>query len=226
MSGSTPSLAEENYLKAIFKLAEKDGMDARISTNAIAESMATSAASVTDMMRKLGDKGMLHYEKYKGVQLTDQGSKIATNLVRKHRLWEVFLMQKLGFPWDEVHAIAEDLEHISHPGLIDRLDAFLGNPRFDPHGDPIPDKDGSIHYHEDIVLNQLQAGEEGVVVAVVEDSAEFLRYLDKIGLSLYAKVKVIELEVFDSTCKVLLDGKNELTLTEKVSKNLVIRKER
>ncbi|MFT7588639.1 MAG: DtxR family Mn-dependent transcriptional regulator [Limisphaerales bacterium] len=226
MPHRTTSLAEENYLKAVFKLTEKHGKDTRITTNSIAEIMQTSAASVTDMMRKLGDKGLLSYAKYKGVQLSEEGVAIAKNLIRKHRLWEVFLMQKLGFSWHEVHDMAEDLEHISHPGLIDRLESFLEYPRFDPHGDPIPDKDGNIHYHEDIHLSQLKESEEGIVVAVVKDSADFLRYLDKVGLVLQAKVKVTEVESFDNSRKVVLNGEKELVLTDKVSKNLLIRRVR
>ena len=136
------TLSEENYLKTIYHLT--NSIDSEVSTNAIAEKMETKASSVTDMLKKLADKGLIHYKKYQGVSLTDSGKLAAKMIVRKHRIWEVFLLEKLQFPWDEVHDIAEQLEHIKSEKLINKLDDFLGNPTEDPHGDPIPDKQGKI----------------------------------------------------------------------------------
>lgn len=217
-----PSLTEENYLKAIFSLSEQGG-DERITTNAIAERMQTAAASVTEMLKRLADKGMVEYARYKGAKLTDDGAALAKDLIRKHRLWEVFLMRQLGFAWDEVHEMAEDLEHVDHSALIDRLEEFLEYPEFDPHGDPIPDRDGNIRYHEDLHLDQLAPGEEGVVVAVLEHSPEFLQYLDKMGLVLQTRVRVAEVEAFDGS-RTLRAGRQELRISEKVAKNLVVRR--
>ena len=138
------STAEENYLKAIFKITEKEGKTA--TTNAIAAALNTTAASVTDMLKRLAEKDLINYEKYRGVQLSSGGEQIATILIRKHRLWEVFLVNKLGFAWDEVHELAEQLEHIQGEALVERLDEYLGRPQFDPHGDPIPDAEGRWTY--------------------------------------------------------------------------------
>lgn len=218
------SLTEENYLKAIFSLAEQADGD-RVSTNAIAARMQTAAASVTDMVKRLHDKELVAYERYKGVSLTDQGEKLAKGLIRKHRLWEVFLMQQLGFAWDEVHDMAEDLEHVDHPALIDRLDDYLGNPEFDPHGDPIPDKEGNIRYHEDINLSKLVSGESGIIVQVSDHSTEFLHFLEKNGLILQTRVKVLEVEDFDGSRLVQVDDK-QCTVSEKVARLLVIRRVR
>lgn len=137
------SLTEENYIKAIYKLCEKSA-DA-VSTNAIAEKMHTKAASVSDMLKKLSKKKLINYRKYQGVTLTAKGEKLALAIVRKHRLWELFLVQKLNFKWDEVHDIAEQLEHIQSDELVKRIDKFLDHPKFDPHGDPIPDVNGKLH---------------------------------------------------------------------------------
>ena len=137
------SFTEENYLKAIYHLST--GNNSVVSTNQIAEITNTKAASVTDMLKKLAEKKLINYIKYQGVTLTEAGKNAAVNIVRKHRLWEVFLVEKLGFKWDEVHDIAEELEHINSESLINRLDDFLGNPAADPHGDPIPDRSGTIH---------------------------------------------------------------------------------
>ncbi|WP_243389180.1 metal-dependent transcriptional regulator, partial [Flavobacterium psychrophilum] len=136
------TFSEENYLKTIYHLTTIS--DSEVSTNAIAEKMETKASSVTDMLKKLSEKDLINYKKYQGVSLTETGSLSAKMIVRKHRLWEVFLVEKLDFPWDEVHDIAEQLEHIKSEKLINKLDDFLGNPTEDPHGDPIPNANGQI----------------------------------------------------------------------------------
>lgn len=171
------SLSEENYLKTIFHLEQST--QGNVSTNDIAEKMDTKASSVSDMIRKLGDKNLVDYIKYQGVKLTEKGSETALRVIRKHRLWEVFLVDKLHFQWDEVHEIAEELEHIKSEELISRLDAFLGYPEFDPHGDPIPDKNLQIKKIERKILSELQAGQKGICVGVQESDNDFLQYLDK-----------------------------------------------
>lgn len=215
------SITEENYLKAIFKLSEKNRKN--ISTNNIAAETKTSAASVSDMIRKLSEKKLVHYEKYHGVQLTDKGKKNAVGLIRRHRLWEVFLVEKLNFTWDQIHDIAEELEHVSSPLLISRLNEFLGSPKFDPHGDPIPDENGKIVYHEETTLDQLQENEKAVIVGVADQSTSFLQYLDQQQLQIYNKLEVLEHHGYDNSKTISIKNK-KIFLSEKVAKNLVVKK--
>ncbi|MBP6183916.1 MAG: metal-dependent transcriptional regulator [Saprospiraceae bacterium] len=203
------TLAEEDYLKAIYKGSEKYGNP--VSTSAIAEIMQTRAASVTDMLKKLAEKDLIHYERYRGVSLTKEGAKTATMLIRKHRLWEVFLVDKLGFTWDEVHDIAEQLEHIQSDALVDRLDHFLGTPRFDPHGDPIPDASGAYRMRPQILLNELPLAQSAVIVGVKEHTSAFLKYLDQMGLTLGVHLHVEEVFPYDGSLKLILqDGSSRL----------------
>src|ERR1700749_3871395 len=167
------SLTEENYLKAIYKLMELDG-DV-ISTNAIAEKMNTKAASVTDMLKKLADKKLINYAKYQGVTLTSAGENVAVHIIRRHRLWEYFLVEKLHFKWDEVHDMAEEMEHISSRELIDRLDKFMGYPKYDPHGDPIPDCDGHFTHDELRPISSMKLQQAGIISGVRDHSAAFLQ---------------------------------------------------
>lgn len=217
------SKAEENHLKAIFNLCEEFGKPA--STNAIAKIMKTKAASVTAMIKRLSEKNpaLVNHQKHKGASLTEPGKKIATNLIRKHRLWETFLVEKLNFSWDEVHEIAEELEHIKAEKLIDRLDEFLGRPKFDPHGDPIPDADGNFTFRKQILLTELAAHKTAVVVGVLDDSPSFLQYLDKLHLVLGAKVKVLERIEYDGSNRILLNDNHEQILTNKVCLNLYVK---
>ena len=184
------SHTEENYLKAIFKLSEPENKPA--STNEISQRMNVSAGSVSDMLKRLAKKELIHYEKHGGVLLTELGHQLATNLIRKHRLWEVFLVEKLDFSWDEVHEVAEELEHIESTKLINQLDAFLGHPRFDPHGDPIPDAEGNYAFRKQILLADLPLGKNGIVVGVLEHSKPFLQYLDQTRLNLGAEFQIME----------------------------------
>ena len=216
------SQTEENYLKAIFKLSEIEKN--KVLTNAIAEKLSTTAASVTDMLKKLSQKKLIDYEKYYGVSLTEKGKKIAKNLIRKHRLWETFLVEKLQFNWDDVHDLAEQLEHINSDLLTDKIESFLGFPKFDPHGDPIPDKKGNIAYHEDITLDQMKKGESGIIVAVIDHSVQFLQYLDKAQLTINSKVKVKDEEEFDNSKLLLVNAKTEVHISQKVGASLLIRK--
>jgi len=218
------SKAEENHLKAIFNLCEEFGKPA--STNAIAKIMKTKAASVTAMIIRLSEKKdppLVHHQKHKGARLTEAGKKIATNLIRKHRLWETFLVEKLNFSWDEVHEIAEELEHIKAEKLIDRLDEFLGRPKFDPHGDPIPDAEGNFTFRKQILLTELTENKTAIVVGVLDDSPSFLQYLDKLNLVLGAKVKVLERIEYDGSNRIILNDSHEQILTNKVCQNLYVK---
>ncbi|HRN41647.1 MAG: metal-dependent transcriptional regulator [Flavobacteriales bacterium] len=215
------SLAEENYLKALYKLGGKSG---DVQTNALAEELNTKASSVTDMMKKLAEKKLVNYEPYKGVSLSKEGFKVAIYIVRKHRLWEVFLVEKLAFKWDEVHEIAEQLEHIQSSELIEKLDEFLDFPKFDPHGDPIPDKDGSVYQHLEITLSQLEKKEKGIVVGVKEHSKAYLNYLDNLNLVLGAEVFVEDKVEFDSSMKVRINKNDVATISNQATKNLYIKK--
>ena len=216
------TLAEENYLKAIFKISEQDGKPA--STNAISSEMSTSAASVTDMIKRLSDKALIHYERYRGVTLTAQGERIATHLIRKHRLWEVFLVEKLHFSWDEVHEIAEQLEHIKSQRLVERLDEYLSFPKFDPHGDPIPDADGNFAIRKQVLLAEIKPGDDGLVVGVQDHSTAFLQYLDRMELVLGTPVELLEYFEYDESMRVLINNKREQVLSKKVCQNLFIQK--
>lgn len=217
------SQSEENYIKTIYHL-EAD-LKKGISTNAIAKKIDTKASSVTDMIKKLSEKDVVTYKKYQGVTLTDFGKKTAANIVRKHRLWEVFLVDKLNFSWDEVHEVAEQLEHIKSPKLINELDAFLEHPKRDPHGDPIPDKEGNLQIIEKSLLSTLKENEIGVCVGVDDSSSEFLRFLDKQGVALGKQIKVIEKEPFDGSLVIEMDGKT-LSVSNKIASNLYIQKSR
>ncbi len=213
------SLAEENYLKAIYHLEQET--KGEVSTNAIAERMATKPSSVTDMMRKLADKKLLSYKRYKGVLLTSEGRKTAANVIRKHRLWEVFLVEKLDFHWDEVHEIAEQLEHVQSEKLIAKLDQFLGNPDFDPHGDPIPDQHGNVKRTEKKLLSELDKKQRGVCVGVKESSSDFLQYLDKKKITIGTKVTVLGKEFFDGSM-VIQVGRDQFFISKKIAENLYV----
>ena len=214
------TFSEENYLKTIFHLTILS--DSEISTNAIAEKMETKASSVTDMLKKLAEKDLVNYVKYQGVSLTDKGTLSAKMIVRKHRLWEVFLVDKLDFPWDEVHDIAEQLEHIKSEKLINKLDDFLGNPTEDPHGDPIPNAKGQIIKTEKQLLSELTVDQTGICVGVKDSSADFLKYLDKQGIALGSKIEIISKESFDLSLKIKVDSK-EMTISNKIAGNLFMK---
>jgi len=219
---SSISQTEENYLKAIYKIQER--ADKPASTNAIAGAMSTSAASVTDMIKRLSEKDLVNYERYRGVTMTDTGQRIATSLIRKHRLWEVFLVEKLDFSWDEVHDIAEQLEHIQSEELIERLDEYLEFPRFDPHGDPIPDADGVFTFRKQILLGEMTENEEGVIVGVQDHTSDFLQYLDRMQLTLGTEIRLLERYAYDDSVKILLSNEKEIVISKKVSQHLFIQK--
>lgn len=213
------SFTEENYLKAIYHLSE--GNHKAVSTNQIAEMTSTKAASVTDMLKKLAEKNLINYVKYQGVTLNESGIRAAVSIIRKHRLWEVFLVDKLGFKWDEVHDIAEELEHINSERLINRLDDFLGNPATDPHGDPIPDRSGTIHHKKLVKISELKQNDSGTISGVSEHSSVFLKLLEKLGLTLGTKITVAELIEFDGSIMLTVQSK-ELTISREVAKNILV----
>lgn len=214
------SSTEENYIKAIFHLGE-DG-DESISTNNIAKTVNATAASVTDMIKKLKQKKLITYEKYHGVRLTREGEKIAKGVVRKHRLWEVFLVEKLGYSWDKIHDIAEQLEHIHSAELIDKLDKFLGFPKVDPHGDPIPDASGNIQQLRQVLLSKMKKGEKGKVVGVKDSSSKFLQYLDAQQIHLGSEIEVTEIIEFDGSLSIQLDKKKKATISKMAAQNIFV----
>ena len=214
------SKSEENYLKAIFHLSRKT--EKGISTNAIAQQLDTKASSVTDMVKKLSDKELVLYVKYQGVTLTKKGEKIAANVIRKHRLWEVLLVEKFNFNWDEVHEVAEQLEHIHSKKLINEMDAFLGYPKHDPHGDPIPDEEGNINFLEKSLLSTIGVNMKAVCVGVKDTSSDFLRYLDKQGIALGKEMIVLEKEAFDNSMRIKI-ASNEFTISQQIANNIYVK---
>ena len=214
------TLAEENYLKAILSISLNE--DGKVSTNAIAHEIGTSAASVSDMLKKLQDKKLIKYKKYKGVELSKSGNSKAINILRKHRLWETFLVNKLAFDWGEVHDVAEQLEHIKSEELVDRLDAFLDFPQFDPHGEPIPTKDGNIPKSNTIPLNELNTGTKGKVMGVTLDETAFLDYLTKLKISIGTEIEVLETISFDQSLSIKIEQQTQ-HISSDVAKHLLIK---
>lgn len=212
--------AEENYLKAILSISLKE--DRKVSTNSISREIGTSAASVSDMLKKLQDKKLIKYEKYKGVELSKKGEIKAINILRKHRLWETFLVNNLGFNWGEVHDVAEQLEHIKSSELIDRLDSYLSFPKYDPHGEPIPNKEGKIPSRNTIPLNELKVGIKGNVMGVTLDDKTFLNYLTQLNISIGTEIELIEKIIFDKSLSIKIE-KNNNHITNDVAKHLLIR---
>jgi DtxR family Mn-dependent transcriptional regulator len=213
------SLSEENYLKAIYHLQVAKQS---VTTNELSAFLKTKASSVTDMLKKLSEKNLVDYKKYQGVTLSSKGESTALKVVRKHRLWEVFLVEKLNFNWDEVHDIAEQLEHIKSEELTDKLDAFLNYPKRDPHGDPIPNRDGEFTVSNKTVLSDLEIGEKGVCVGVKDSSTDFLNYLDKQGIALGQSILIKDKEVFDRSMLIDFDN-NMLRISEQIADNLYIK---
>jgi DtxR family Mn-dependent transcriptional regulator len=211
--------SEENYLKVIYHLSLVSPKG--VNTNAIAGMLDTKASSVTDMLKKLSEKNLVSYQKYQGVTLTENGFLSAKMIVRKHRLWEVFLVDKLGFSWDEVHDIAEELEHIKSDNLINKLDEFLDFPAFDPHGDPIPDANGVMKKVNKLLLSEANLHMEYQCVGVKDSSSEFLKYLDKQKIALGSTFVVKEKESFDDTLLVEVNSK-EITISNKIANNLYV----
>ena len=214
--------SEENYLKAIFKLTSGDVK--LVSTGKLAQELKINAASVTEKIKKLSQKKWIEYKKSKGVKLTDKGKKLAVEIVRKHRLWEFFLVEKLKFNWDEVHGIAEELEHINSTDLVDRLDAYLGYPKYDPHGDPIPDKDGNFAKDVFHLLSAINSSKQVVMTGVLDHGTEFLRYLNKIELGIGEELQILDRFDYDQSIRVrLINKKIDLNISKQVAENILVR---
>lgn len=214
------TLSEENYLKAILRISQKS--DEKITPTAIAEALGNNAASVVDMIRKLTDKQLIEYDKKKGVRLTQQGLKDSVLIIRKHRLWEVFLLEKLGFHWDEIHDIAEELEHVSNTNLADRLDKFLGFPEYDPHGDPIPKANGKLPKTFTVSLADVKTGVTCKVAAVRDTSSPFLQYLVKLGIGIGTQVQVLERIEFDQSLVIRISEQDKTTVSQRFSESILI----
>lgn len=210
---------EENYLKAIYLLGVSNS---KVGTNAIAYRLDTSAASVSEMLKKLSLKKTIHYEKYKGVRLTQVGEQLALKLIRKHRLWETFLVQTLGFDWAEVHDIAEQLEHIDSDALIERLDQFLGKPPFDPHGDPIPNSKGEIKQHQHAFLATINPDTQVQLVRVIDDDDQFLHFLTDLNIRIGTQFRVLQKFPFNNSMKIQFDDGLIVLLDEHTCKHLKV----
>ena len=216
------SLTEENYIKAIFQIGTTP--ESNVSTNALADSLQTKPATVSDMIKKLSHKKLIFYEKYKGVTLSASGAKEALKIIRKHRLWEVFLVNHLNFKWDQVHEIAEQLEHIKSSELVNRLDDFLGNPTIDPHGDPIPDANGQVQLGPSKLLSEMTSHENGIIVGVKNEDPLLLQHLDKINIRLGLHIEVTEVNDFDQSMQIKLADLGTLFLSEKITSQILIAK--
>lgn len=214
------TLSEENYLKSIYRLSQDEGV--KITPTAIAESLRNNPASVVDMIRKLTDKQLIAYDKKSGVSLTPQGLKSAILIVRRHRLWEVFLLEKLGYHWDEIHDIAEELEHINDTTLADRLDKFLGFPEYDPHGDPIPKANGKMAKAYSVTLADMKAGTDCRVAAVRDTSSAFLQYLLKLDIGIGTNITLVEKISFDNSLVISINGAANTTVSQKFGENILV----
>ena len=214
------SYTEENYLKTLLKLTiERENGEA--GTNELAILLAVKPATVSDMMKKLKEKELVDYEKYGKITLTEEGKKIGIDIIRRHRLWETFLYEKLEFTWDEVHEVAEQLEHIQSAKLVDKLDKFLDYPQFDPHGDPIPNVKGEIRMQFKKTLSEVEAGKSCKMVSVNDNSTSFLQYVVKLGLGLHRNIKVISIQEFDSSMIIDVDGKKS-SVSQKFAENIFV----
>ncbi|NIK72876.1 DtxR family Mn-dependent transcriptional regulator [Thermonema lapsum] len=215
------SLTEENYLKTIYMLTERSEA---VHNQSIAQALQNTPASVSDMLKKLTKKGLIQHEPYKPIQLTSKGREIAINIVRKHRLWETFLVKCLGFTWEQIHPIAEQLEHIESDLLISRLDEYLGYPKYDPHGDPIPSPNGDFQPVEGFPLSQAPTGKKLKVVAVKNDKKDFLNYLNKINLFIGSHIYVIDRISFDLSIEVDINNK-VLNLSHLIASQIIVNHE-
>jgi len=214
------SISEENYIKTIFHLQQEEK---NVTTNGLAAVLQTKPASITDMMKKLKQKKLVHYQPYRGFRLTNEGKKIALSIIRRHRLWEYFLSEKLKFSWDEVHAVAEDLEHVSNKKLVDKLDEFLGFPRFDPHGDPIPDSQGRILKNQQIPLSEMPLNKSAVVCNVSDQSSSMLELMDHNNIAIGTRVEVKKKFDFDHSLEIKLRQQNPFIISDMLAKKIFVK---
>jgi DtxR family transcriptional regulator, Mn-dependent transcriptional regulator len=215
------STSEENYIKAIFHLQQSAA--GTVTTNELANELRTKPASVTDMMKKLKVKKLLHYQPYQGFRLSQEGNKVALGIIRRHRLWEYFLAEKLKFTWDEVHEVAEHLEHVSNKKLIDKLDEFLGFPRVDPHGDPIPDQDGKIETARQVCLMDLPLNKQAIVSHVSDQSTEILELLKHKNIGIGTKLEVKKKFNFDNSMEIKIGRQSLFNISEQLAKNIFVK---
>jgi DtxR family transcriptional regulator, Mn-dependent transcriptional regulator len=213
------SVSKENYIKAIFHLQQEQES---VTTNALAEALQTKPASVTDMLKKLKTQKLLQYEKYRGVKLTTDGRKVAIQIIRKHRLWEYFLVEKLQFGWEEVHEIAEELEHISSKKLVDRLDEFLDFPQNDPHGDPIPDINGKIPSLQQLAVCDMPLNSVGTVNGISDQSADMLDLLKHKNIQIGTRLEVKKKFEVDGSIEIKIRNQQPITISDHVAKNLLV----
>ena len=213
------STSEENYIKAIFHL-QKDGT---VTTNELAAELHTRPASVTDMMKKLSAKKLVHYKAYHGFNLSNEGRKVALLIIRRHRLWEFFLAEKLKFSWEEVHAVAEDLEHVSSKKLIDKLDEYLGFPRTDPHGDPIPDSNGKIESNKQICLLEMPLNKIVTVCYVSDQSSGMLELLSHKKIGIGTRLEVKKKFSYDNSLEIKIQQQTPINISEQLAKNIFVR---
>lgn len=213
------SASEENYLKTIFHLQKRDD---NVTTNEVAERLQTKPASVTDMMKKLKTRKLVHYQPYQGFRLSPEGKKVALGIIRRHRLWEYFLAEKLKFGWDEVHEVAEQLEHVSSKKLIDKLDEFLDYPKFDPHGDPIPDDDGKMEKTNQVSLSEWPLNKSGRISSVVNQSNRLIEHLSEKKISIGDSVLIKKRFAFDDTLEIKIDNRQAITISNQLAKNIFV----
>ncbi|MEO8413836.1 MAG: metal-dependent transcriptional regulator [Ginsengibacter sp.] len=213
------STSEENYIKSIYRL---QGQTENVNTNSLADYLNTRAASVTDMLKKLKLKKLIEYRKYYGFRLNDSGNKEALRIIRRHRLWEFFLVTKLGMNWDKVHAIAEELEHISSNDLIKRLDMYLGQPKIDPHGDPIPDASGRMPVLKQVSINNLTLKKTGIVSSVSSQTQQMMEMLDHYGIGIGSSIKVLKAFRFDGSLQVKVSKQPACILSGQAAENIFV----
>lgn len=213
------SVSEENYIKAIYHLQQE--VD-RVNTMLLASTLETKPASITDMLKKLKTKRLLDYKPYYGFKLSAEGNRVALGIIRRHRLWEFFLAEKLKFNWEEVHEMAEDLEHVSNKKLIDKLDAFLGYPKFDPHGDPIPDQDGKIQKEEHVLLSELKLKAQGRVTKIKSHSKKIMDLVAHQQINIGSRITVKKVFEFDESMEIVIDGKMTKNISQQLAKNIFI----
>ncbi len=213
------TISEENYIKSIYHLQQHNDL---VNTNSLAAELHSKAASVTDMLKKLDQKKLIQYQPYHGFKLNEKGSKIALGIVRRHRLWEYFLSEKLGIEWDRVHSIAEELEHVSSDELVQRLDDFLGNPKFDPHGDPIPDSKGKMPVLSQIRLSDLPVKQTATVCSVSNQSTQMLDMLKHYKLTIGSRLKLIKFFAFDGSLEIKPNQQNTCIISKEVAKNIFV----
>jgi DtxR family transcriptional regulator, Mn-dependent transcriptional regulator len=213
------SESEENYIKSIYNLQEKTE---KVNTNSLANFLNTSAASITDMLKKLKSKKLLEYRKYYGFRLNEAGNKEALKIIRRHRLWEYFLVAKLGMEWEKVHDIAEELEHVSSPELINKLDNYLGNPKIDPHGDPIPDEKGKIAILKQKALKDLPIKQSATVSSVSNQTPEMMQMLNHYGIGIGSQIKVLKAFEFDGSLQIKIAKKPECIISGMAAQNIFV----